>query len=324
MAECGLETIGTAFLLLIFTPMNMFCKILVGYTLTLAFWNLENFFDWKDDGQGESDREFSSNGPRHWTKSRFYTKAGAVAKAVGMLGEDGQVPDVVGFAEVENKFVISSIAGATFLRKYGYGIVHYDSPDPRGIDCALIYRKAKFSAVESFPYPVRAGRPTRDILVVKMVTHQGDSLVVMINHHPSKYGGRQSDTRRLEAVNALKELSDSLCGAGWRNQAALGDFNDVPSSPVYEPLKASLRSLSEALERDGEGSIRFDGKWELIDQCWVRGFEDAHSETKVVHIPQLEVRDSPHAGRKPLRTYSGPRYLGGVSDHCPIVLNLDF
>lgn len=304
--------------------MKLLCSLIVGYSLTIAFWNLENFFDWKDDGLSTSDTEFSSAGPRHWTKSRFYAKAGAVAKALGGLGDGGELPDIVGFAEVENRFVVSSIVNATYLRKYDYGIAHYDSPDPRGIDCALIYRKAKFSAVQSFPYPVRGSRPTRDILVVQFVTTQGDSLAVFINHHPSKYGGNESENRRVEAVEALLAASDSLYGCGWQNQAVLGDFNDVPSSPVYEGLKASLRCLSAELEEVGEGSIRFDGRWELIDQCWVRGFGGEGLETRVVHIPALEVKDSPHAGTKPLRTYSGPRYLGGVSDHCPIVLNVDF
>ena len=128
-------------------------------SLLVLFWNLENFFDWRDSGAGDSDREFSSFGERRWTKGRFYTKCNAVAKALLWTGSRcGRMPDVVGFAEVENGFVLNSILKSTALRKYGYEAVHYDSPDPRGIDVALVYRREIFKKISARPVRV-SGSP---------------------------------------------------------------------------------------------------------------------------------------------------------------------
>ena len=126
-----------------------------GDSLLLMFWNLENFFDYRDQGTGSSDAEFSSSGQRKWTKSRFYTKCNAIAKTFLWIGDEyGRMPDMAGFAEVENRSVLNALLYSTALRKYDYGIVHYDSPDTRGIDVALIYRKGVFRKVRS--RPVRA------------------------------------------------------------------------------------------------------------------------------------------------------------------------
>ena len=113
-----------------------------------VFWNLENFFDYTDQGTGESDAEFSSMGARHWSKKKFYRKCDNIAKSLLWMGDRyGRMPDVVGFAEVENRGVLSRLLSSTVLRKYDYGIVHHDSPDRRGIDVALIYRRSSFRLV---------------------------------------------------------------------------------------------------------------------------------------------------------------------------------
>ena len=100
---------------------------------------------------------------------------------------------------------------------------------------------------------------------------------------------------------------------------AMGDFNDTPNNPVYKLLEPTLQNLAEPLQRKGLGSIKYDGAWELIDLFFVSdGLRDSAME--ILQIPFLMTKDIGHAGTKPLRTYSGPRYLGGVSDHCPIWL----
>ena len=153
--------------------------------MTVMFWNLENFFDFKDDGTGESDAEFSATGTRRWTKARFYRKCQAVAKTILWAG----VPDIVGMAEVENRFVLTQLVAKTALRKLDYQIVHFDSQDPRGIDCALLYRASRLTQVSAKPCRVSAqGLQTRDILLAQFVTAAGDSLAVLVNHHPSKLG----------------------------------------------------------------------------------------------------------------------------------------
>jgi endonuclease/exonuclease/phosphatase family metal-dependent hydrolase len=140
-----------------------------------------------------------------------------------------------------------------------------------------------------------------------------------VNHHPSKYGGTAvSGPRRRIAVERLRFLVDS---AGIAKTIAMGDFNDTPDQEIYEALQPVLRNLALPLHERGEGTIKFQGKWELIDHFYVS--EGVGKATmKILRIPFLMVQDKAFSGDKPLRTYSGPRYLGGVSDHCPIWLTL--
>ncbi len=334
--------------------------------VTVMFWNLENFFDFIDGGAGESDAEFSSMGPRRWTKKRFYRKCQAVAKTIlwtGNLdgGEDGPLavrkadgsgarpgrtkgdvlgdwqqgndgpvlPDVVGMAEVENLFVLRQLVSRTALRKLDYKIVHFDSPDPRGIDCALLYRASRLTLVSAKPCRVSApGLQTRDILLAQFLTPAGDSLAVLVNHHPSKYGGGETDWRREVAVARLRALGDSLAAAGWLHAVAVGDFNDTPDNPLFERLSPALLLCSMATPENRRrtaaeiGSIRFNGEWQLIDLCFVSPTLARSASFSVLEPPFLTERDAAHSGDRPLRTYSGPRYRGGVSDHRPILVRV--
>ena len=349
-----------------------------GREITVMFWNMENFFDFKDDGTGESDAEFSATGPRRWSKARFYRKCHAVAKTILWAGSGTvrggdniaytSLPDVVGMAEVENRFVLTQLVTKTALRKLDYKIVHFDSPDPRGIDCALLYRASRLTLVSAKPCRVNApGLQTRDILLAQFITAAGDSLAVLVNHHPSKYGGGETDWRREVAVARLRALGDSLATSGWPLAVAVGDFNDTPDNPLFtrllpafslcrmtEPAKAheNRRELAASLSEDasqrqqrtlyddfgndrssalstdgrpslrGQGSIRFNGEWQLIDLCFVSPALADAASFSVLEPPFLTERDAAHSGEKPLRTYSGPRYLGGVSDHRPILVHV--
>ena len=359
--------------------------------VTVMFWNLENFFDFIDGGAGESDAEFSSTGPRRWTKKRFYRKCQAVAKTIlwtgsldggkdeplavrkvdgsgartgqtkgdvsvegklvmreteespskagrtkgdaqgdWQLGNDGPVlPDVVGMAEVENLFVLRQLVSRTALRKMDYKIVHFDSPDPRGIDCALLYRASRLTLVSAGPCSVSApGLQTRDILLAQFLTQEGDSLAVLVNHHPSKYGGGETDWRREVAVARLRALGDSLAAAGWLRSVAVGDFNDTPENPLFERLSPAFSLCSMVTPENRRqttadiGSIRFNGEWQLIDLCFVSPALARSASFSVLEPPFLTERDAAHSGDRPLRTYSGPRYRGGVSDHRPILVRV--
>ncbi len=295
------------------------------------FWNLENFFDYRDFGSGESDTEFSSKGERHWTKTKFYRKCLGAAKAVLWICDlYGTLPDVVGVAEVENAFVLKKLVTTDVLKKHGYGFIHYDSPDKRGIDVALLYRESVYDTLESRPFKVSARGPdgkdlnTRDILMVKLRRKgSGGDLAVLVNHHPSKYGGGQTQWRREAAVETLRNIVDSLYRSGTDRIVAMGDFNDTPDNPLFKKLTSGdLLRLMEPEE--GKGTIRFNGKWELIDLFFVSPGMMKHNPVMAVPDPPfLTGRDPSHSGDKPLRTYTGPRYGGGVSDHRPILLILD-
>lgn len=312
-------------------------------SLGVLFWNLENFFDYRNDSTSVSDAEFSSRGERRWTKKRFQAKCNAIAKGVlWVAGQKGMLPDVIGVAEVENAYVLKCLIHHTIFSKLDYTIVHFESPDPRGIDVALLYRSRRLTLTRAGPCHLYdttgATMRTRDILLAQFAAPGGDTIAFLVNHHPSKYGGKAaSEARRRVAVERLRFLADSLQRAGMGRVVAMGDFNDTPANPVYRTLEPVLVNLGWSLHKAGAGTIKYQGSWELIDMFFVSPAllrpesslpAAAGKRTppapmmEIMYIPFLQVRDKTFAGTKPLRTYSGPRYLGGVSDHCPIWLTI--
>ena len=258
-------------------------------SLVIAFWNVENFFDYRSD-----------NKPQYWTRRRFYRKCDAIAKTLlRMADRYGRMPDAVGLAEVENTFVMRQLCSATALRKLDYSLVHYESPDHRGIDCALLCRRSTLPLLRSAPkhVPDSAGGvlATRDILLAEF-----DSLAILVNHHPSQLGGK--DSPRQAARTRLRELTDSLHAAGRRHTLAIGDFNE------------------DLWGKETPGTIKYNGGWEKIDGGFAEGFSRVREE--VFADPPLLVPDAAFGGKKPRRTFVGPRYTGGVSDHLPVVFVL--
>ena len=294
----------------------------------VVFWNLENFFDYTDGGEGESDKEWSSLGSRRWTKTRFYTKCDAIAKTMFWIGEKyGRMPDVIGVAEVENSGVLYKLLSSTLLRKCDYKVVHYDSRDRRGIDVALLYRSSVFRKVSSsVTVPEYDGEKllTRDILQVCLEAAGGERVNVLVNHHPSKYGGSQaSESRRDAAMTVMRNLCDSLAVADSGVPViAMGDFNDTPDGEQFRMLDGVLVNKADSLFRAGQGTIRFEGKWDLIDMFMVSESISEKSSMEILQVPFLMTYEKKYPGLKPLRTYSGPRYIGGVSDHYPVVLKV--
>ena len=265
-------------------------------SLVVMFWNVENFFDWR-----------SGNGPQGWGASRFYRKCNAVAKTVFKVADEvGRLPDAVGFAEVENGYVMKELVLATNLRKLGYKVIHFDSPDHRGIDCALLYRRSTLSLLAAEPKHLLdssgAVMATRDILTAQFVTAGGDSVAVLVNHHPSQIGGK--DAGRRTAMSRLAALTDSLVQSGCRRVLAIGDFNE------------------DKWHDGSSGTIKYNGAWEKIDGHFATGFTGARE--RVYDDETLSETDKSFGGTKPRRTFIGPRYNGGVSDHYPIVVTVYF
>ena len=293
----------------------------------VMFWNVENFFDWTDQGTGESDAEFSSMGSRRWTRKKFYAKCDAIAKTLLWIGDSyGRLPDVIGLAEVENRRVLHLLLESSLLRKCGYEIVHQDSGDRRGIDVALLYRNEVYDLSESFiTTPQHEGEKlaTRDILTVRLRRKtDGEQITFIVNHHPSKYGGsKASESRRNSVMISLSELCDSLLKTPENSRiVAMGDFNDNPDGPQFSVMDGLMVNKAQELHQKGEGTIRYEGKWDLIDMFMVSPALKESSVMEIVRVPFLMTREKKHPGEKPFRTYSGPRYIGGVSDHCPVVL----
>ena len=303
-------------------------------TLLVMFWNMENFFDYRDGGEGESDKEFSSMGNRHWNKKRFTAKCNAVSKSIYWISDVyGRLPDVVGLAEIENRNVLYRLIEDTALRKAGYSFIHYEGRDRRGIDVAILYRKSVMTPVSlTRKVPVLDDGDTlatRDILHVEMkLKYPCDGHWIadfIVNHHPSKFGGEEESTKkRMAAMHMMKQLVDSLncIRPAPTVIISMGDFNDTPDSPAFGIIEGTLDNKAVSLHEKGRGTIRYEGKWELIDMFLVSPELSEKSEMHIEEIPFLMVRDTKHSGYKPLRTYSGPRYIGGVSDHCPIILRV--
>lgn len=291
----------------------------------IVFWNLENFFDYRDDATSFSDTEFSASGQRRWTKSRFFAKCDHVAKSLFWIGDKyGEMPEIIGLAEVENRTVLSMLINSTLLKKYDYEIVHFDSKDSRGIDVALLYRKNSLEMIGCKAVEVE-GLRTRDILCVNFLRANKTVLDVLVNHHPSKYGGSEkSQSKRETAMGSMMGVVDSLQQSGSTYIVCMGDFNDNPQSPVFDLLGDSMENKADSLHQQGQGTIKYEGKWDMIDMFIVSSALSGFTEMEIVNIPFLMENDKKHCGMKPLRTYSGPRYKGGVSDHCPIVLKCKF
>ena len=321
----------------------------------IVFWNLENFFDTRDDPL-TSDDEFTPMGEKHWSRKKFNEKRNGLAKAILLLA-DGELPSLIGVAEAENRYVLRQLTEATALSPAGYGIIHKDSPDSRGIDVALLYRKERFSPLKTDFINVRlpdTSMRTRLILYAKGVLDKLDTIHVFVNHWPSKYGsGVLSDSRREAAAGSLKQYCDSLIFRNSRaNILLMGDFNDSPERSAASAF-AGFTNLAENLQgtvlreksdkkhngtiqgitstcKSVKGSIRFMGEWELIDHFLVSSnlmdsIEPIYcipESMEVFSHPYLLENDRQYLGLTPRRTFKGPRYNGGVSDHLPIIMTI--
>ncbi|MBR3485496.1 MAG: endonuclease [Bacteroidales bacterium] len=308
--------------------------------LVVLFWNVENYFDPFDDPL-KNDDEFTAVGERRWSWSRFESKRDRIAQTIVAAGDVwGELPALVGLAEVENRMVVSQLIRKTMLDELGYGYVHRESPDERGIDVALLYRKDVFRivAVDSLRIP---GTKTRDILYValreraglverqvlsrpdsagleKVLTREGEEqlLHVFVVHLPSKRGGaKASDSRREAALGVLQGAVDSLLREDpGRRIVVMGDFNDT------DPAVTGLVQPPFDGDPARPGTLRYHGRWERIDHFFLS--PAAPGAMQIFAPGFLLERDEAWLGDKPRRAYVGPRYHGGLSDHLPILLKM--
>ena len=292
-----------------------------GTSAQIFCWNLENYFDAKDD-PATADEAFTPGGEHHWTRRKFESKRNLIAKTIIASSEcfGGELPSIIGLCEVENSFVLRSLVEDTPLAKYRYGSVHRESPDPRGIDVALLYDPARVKLLASSWITI-GEFATREILYARVATP--DTLHIFVNHWPSKYSGAAvSGQKRRAVAAALEHVLDSL-QAALPSPAILlmGDFNDTPDSPVVADLSSRLGFVN--LTENVEGTIRFKGKWELIDLMLASpGAAEIIGPAQAYKPDFLLEEDKAFIGYKPRRTNIGPRYNGGASDHLPIVAKL--
>ena len=306
----------------------------------IMFYNVENMFDIYDDSL-KNDSEFLPTGSRRWTYKRMKQKFTNISRVILNAG-GWNLPVIVGLCEVENDNVLTSFLFETGLFNLGYRFIHYESRDERGIDVALLYKKACFSVIESRPVVVNLGvdgRPTRDILYVKGLLLETDTIHLLVNHWPSRLGGAiTSAPRRENAAETAKNICDSILF--YNNYAKIiimGDFNEDPDTQLMTEILGAgkktdtLNFINLARHSEGyQGTIKYQHAWSIFDQIIVsKSLLNDSSKIrlkkpvqKIISLPFLFEPDPTFGGQRLFRTYTGFKYTGGFSDHLPVWIDL--
>ncbi|MFB9051791.1 endonuclease [Formosa undariae] len=303
---------------------------------TIAFFNLENLFDITND-PNTFDTDFLSTSEKRWTLKRYENKLFKLGLAISSIGktETGTHPAIVGVAEVENAKVIQDLLDSEHLKDIPYAFVHYDSPDERGIDVALLYDKTRFTVTDSAPYSIvlieENGQVdyTRDILRVSGI-FDGEQIHFLVNHWPSKHE-ESNEPKRMEVSNKATEIIESLkIDNPEAKIIVMGDFNDNSASESVQALvnNNSLFNPMEQLKSFDRGTVNYRFKWDVFDQFMLtHNFLDHRSGTHNFKSANIFDPDfmKQYKGRfkgQPFRTYAGKTYKGGYSDHFPVYLLL--
>ena len=322
--------------------------ILNSQSMKIMTYNVENLFDTQHDSL-KNDKEYLPNSELRWTNDRFYEKLHEVMQVIVGLGEDN-LPLLVGLCEVENDFVLKAMTQFDPYDQLGYDYVHYEGPDARGIDVALLYQKDKFTPLASRPIPVHLpnGQSGRDLLYTCGTLSDSTFLHIIQVHFPSRREGElASEPNREAAAKAVRKVVDEIQMVD--SQAAIiimGDFNDNPSDKVPTTTLSALPYTSGSFEDlklynlcwDGYpfenreiGSYFHDGEWDMLDQIIVSGAllngnlsVRIMPEAEVYHPKWISKRDKRTGEMIPKRTYVGPFYQGGVSDHFPVFIEMFF
>ena len=316
---------------------------------TVAFYNVENLFDAEDDPVTFDD-DRTPNGRDHWTHEIYEDKVKKTAKVIAEIGGDvaQNTPAIIGLAEIENRTVIEALANDPQLYAKDYGIAHFDSPDRRGIDVALMYQKAIFKPQHISKHELiiydnvdRDKRIfTRDQLLVSGLL-DGDPIHVIVNHWPSRSGGEaRSRSKRIAAAELNKKIIDSLQSVDpYAKIITMGDLNDDPTSPsVKKTLDAKgkksqvkdfgLYNPMEPYFKKGVGTLAWRDGWNLFDQIIVSEplIREDYSSYRLykVGIHDKNYLRNPRGRYKgyPYRSFANGAYTGGYSDHFPVYIFL--
>lgn len=305
----------------------------------VAFYNLENLFDVYDD-ELTNDNDFLPDSAKRWTPKRYHNKLRKLGLAISNIGKDktDNIPALIGLAEVENNLVLDDLLASKHLNDFAYDYVHFDSPDERGIDVALLYDTSVFEVEVSEVFPVNIYDNdgsidyTRDILLVTGFLNS-EQIHIIINHWPSRHDGEmETEPKRLLAAKKASEIIQLIKTADSDAKIIImGDFNDDPfsnsikqlvnSSDLYNPMKTLLSNDS--------GTTKHYDEWNLFDQILfsTNFFETASGKLSfdsaaLFDQEFLKQFRGPFKGA-PFRTYVGKKYKGGYSDHFPVYIVLE-
>jgi len=309
---------------------------------TIAFYNIENVFDTIVDPDTNKilQEDFTPKGPKNWTSEKYYKKLDNIAEVISDIGTDKakMPPAIIGISEIENISVLQDLLAREKLKQYNYKIVHYDSPDKRGIDVGLLYRDDIFTLIDSKSYrlkiPEKPDFYTRDQLLVKG-TIDNDTIFIIVNHWPSRRGGeKRSRPLREAAARLSKSIVDSILSFNKEAKViVMGDLNDDPvNSSVKKYLKAKgekdiaydeMYNPMLSLYNKGIGSLAYRDNWNLFDQIIMTkgllgNYADGYNFFKAhIYNKSYLKQDSGKYKGYPKRTFVGDTFMGGYSDHFP-------
>lgn len=308
-----------------------------------GFYNFENLFDTLDT-EDVRDESFTVNGDLQWNTPKYFEKQGHIAQVISEMGVENNKDGLAffGTAEVENRSVLEDFVKESAVAKRNYKIVHYDSPDRRGIDVALLYQEKYLKVLDSRTHKLTiinadgSEYPTRDILYVYGEL-LGEPIHIMVNHWPSRRGGeKKSQPNRNNAAAICKHISDSILVQNPKAYiVVMGDFNDDPISPSVKKILGAKGEKKDVrkkgfynpwvkLYKNGHGTLAYRDAWSLFDQVilsesWIAppdgGFKFYKSK---VYSPSYLVQKIGQYRGYPFRTFAGGKYIGGYSDHFPV------
>ena len=337
-------------IVLILTVTTVFSQEKKAYKVnTIAFYNLENLFDTENDPLTYDD-DRTPDGKDHWTEEIYQDKLKNMAKVMAEIGAEvsGSAPTIIGVCETENRKVLEDLVNQETLVEQDYGIIQFDSPDRRGIDVALLYKKKLFTpthykAKELLIYDDNDKSKrvfTRDQLVVSGML-DGEKIHLIVNHWPSRSGGeKRSRSKRIKAAKLNRQIIDSIFSDDpYAKIITMGDFNDDPTNPsVKDHLNAKRKANNlaikelynpmEDLAKQGYGSLAYRDSWNLFDQIIIsteltkKDFSSYRFYQAGIYNKTYLVNAHGRYKGYPYRSFASGSYTGGYSDHFPVYIYL--
>lgn len=315
----------------------------------VVFYNLENLFDTINDPD-KHDEEFLPEGAKKWNSVKYQKKLSNMERVLFDIALfDKNFPVVIGVCEIENRLVLEDLISQPKLSHGNYRIVHFDSPDARGVDCAFLYRPDAFklegSKAVKFEMPGMPNSRTRD-LITMWGTIDGEPFYFLVSHWPSRLGGKEASSPKREAAAAqCRRLADSVRKANPSTKVVImGDLNDdATDKSVMEVLggKGNIKKLVEgdmynpfvALQKAGYGTLGYRDAWNLFDNIVVsenlatgstgelklKQAEGSKFYGNIFTRPYMIQREGQYKNY-PLRTFVGNNFQSGFSDHFPVYI----
>lgn len=305
-------------------------SLLLSVFLTFVEYNCENLFDCQHDSLKE-DMQFTPEGMYRWTPGRYWKKLNHISQAILSCAGDSAsatIPDMIALTEVENDSVMRDLTKRSLMRNARYEYVMTSSPDVRGIDVALVYSPYSFRLLYSHSIRVsmpESVRPTRDILYASGLLVSGDTLHIYIVHSPSRSGGEHlTQPYRMLVAERLCTSIDSLRAVCPNARIIVaGDFNDYSTNRSLMRIAdiGMIEVSQKATGRNGaKGTYRFQGEWGSLDHIFVSGnMAENLMGCYINDAPFLLEEESKYGGVRPMRSFRGPVYINGYSDHLPLV-----